>query len=227
METAHGAIETPAFMPVGTAATVKAMLPECVRATGAEILLGNTYHLMLRPGAERDRAAGRPAPVHELAGADPDRFRRLPGDEPGRAAQARPRRASPSARIIDGTEHLLTPERPSRSSACSVPTSSCASTNARPFPPPRSGRPLDAAVDALGRALPRTPFGDRPGHALFGIVQGGVYRDLRAESAEALRESASTATPSAGLAVGEGQEAMFARARLTRPACCPRTGRAT
>ena len=61
------AVATPAFMPVGTQATVKAMLPEAVRATGADIVLGNTYHLMLRPGAERDRGARRPAPVHELA----------------------------------------------------------------------------------------------------------------------------------------------------------------
>ena len=75
IDTPRGQIRTPAFMPVGTAATVKAMRPESdVRATGADILLGNTYHLMLRPGAERIDAAGRAAPVHELVAAHPDRL---------------------------------------------------------------------------------------------------------------------------------------------------------
>ena len=78
--TPHGSVATPAFMPVGTQATVKGLLPEAVRASGADILLGNTYHLMLRPGAERDRRARRVAPFHELAARDPDRLRRLPGD---------------------------------------------------------------------------------------------------------------------------------------------------
>ena len=78
--TAHGTIETPAFMPVGTAATVKAMRPEEVAATGAEIILGNTYHLMLRPGAEARRRHWRPSSLYELAARDPDRQRRLPGD---------------------------------------------------------------------------------------------------------------------------------------------------
>ncbi len=85
IRTPRGDIRTPAFMPVGTAATVKAMLPESVRATGADILLGNTYHLMLRPDGGADRGAGRAAPVHELGAADPDRQRRVPGDEPGQS----------------------------------------------------------------------------------------------------------------------------------------------
>ena len=74
IKTPRGEIRTPAFMPVGTAATVKAMLPESVRATGADILLGNTYHLMLRPTAERIDAPGRAAPLHELGAPDPDRL---------------------------------------------------------------------------------------------------------------------------------------------------------
>ena len=99
LATAHGTIETPAFMPVGTAATVKAMQPESVAATGAEILLGNTYHLMLRPGAERIARLGGLHRFMNWPRADPDRFRRLPGDVAGRAAQGRARTASPSARI--------------------------------------------------------------------------------------------------------------------------------
>ncbi len=94
-------------MPVGTAATVKAMLPESVRATGADILLGNTYHLMLRPTAERIARLGGLAPVHELGAADPDRLRRVSGDEPGRPAQADARRGCGSHRHIDGSEHML------------------------------------------------------------------------------------------------------------------------
>ena len=78
----RGEIRTPAFMPVGTAATVKAMKPDDVRASGADIILGNTYHLMLRPGRRAGRAARRAAPLHGLGPADPDRQRRLSGDEP-------------------------------------------------------------------------------------------------------------------------------------------------
>jgi queuine tRNA-ribosyltransferase len=85
VSTPRGDIRTPAFMPVGTAATVKAMLPESVRATGADILLGNTYHLMLRPGPERVARLGRPAPLHELGAADPDRLGRVSGHVAGRA----------------------------------------------------------------------------------------------------------------------------------------------
>ncbi len=73
LHTAHGEVETPVFMPVGTAGTVKAMTADQVRATGARLILGNTYHLMLRPGADRVEASRRPAPVHGLARPDPDR----------------------------------------------------------------------------------------------------------------------------------------------------------
>ena len=88
ISTPRGEIRTPAFMPVGTAATVKAMMPESVAATGADILLGNTYHLMLRPTAERNRAPWRAAQVHELGQADLDGFGWLSGDEPRESAQA-------------------------------------------------------------------------------------------------------------------------------------------
>ena len=99
LETAHGVVETPCFMPVGTAATVKAMKPEEVAATGAKIILGNTYHLMLRPDGGAHRRARRPAQIHELAGRDPDRQRRLPGHVAGEAAHHRRARRRRSARI--------------------------------------------------------------------------------------------------------------------------------
>ena len=84
LETAHGLVETPAFMPVGTAATVKAMTPSGVADTGAQMILANTYHLMLRPGAETVEALGGLHRFMAWPGADPYRFRRLPGDVPGR-----------------------------------------------------------------------------------------------------------------------------------------------
>ena len=101
----RGEIRTPAFMPVGTAATVKAMRPDDVRASGADIILGNTYHLMLRPGAERVAQARRAARVHGLGAADPDRQRRLSGDEPLRADQDQRggRRLQEPSRRLDAT----------------------------------------------------------------------------------------------------------------------------
>ena len=97
--TAHGVVRTPAFMPVGTQAAIKGVHHDDVRASGADIMLGNTYHLMLRPGAERVAALGGLHAVHELAVSDPHRFRRLSGDVAFRLAQSRRKRASPSARI--------------------------------------------------------------------------------------------------------------------------------
>ena len=89
MVTAHGDVATPAFMPVGTQATVKGLAPEAVRATGTQIVLANTYHLTLRPGAETNRQARRSAPLHELAARDPHGFRRLSSHVIVRAAQGR------------------------------------------------------------------------------------------------------------------------------------------
>ena len=94
----RGVIRTPAFMPVGTAGTVKAMYPDQVKALGADVVLGNTYHLMLRPGRGARRAPRRAARLHELALSDPHRFRRLPGHVAGAAAPASTRAASPSSR---------------------------------------------------------------------------------------------------------------------------------
>ena len=110
LELAHGSVETPVFMPVGTYGTVKAMAPDELDALGAQIVLGNTFHLWLRPGHRGDRGARRPAPVHGLAAADPHRLRRLPGVQPRRAAQGRARTASTFASPVNGDRLLLTPE---------------------------------------------------------------------------------------------------------------------
>ena len=109
----RGVIRTPAFMPVGTAATVKAMYPDQVKALGADVVLGNTYHLMLRPGRRAGGAARRTASIHELALSDPDGFRRLPGDVAGSPAQdRRDRRDLPVAyRRLDPCDDARTLDR--------------------------------------------------------------------------------------------------------------------
>jgi queuine tRNA-ribosyltransferase len=208
IETPRGQVRTPAFMPVGTAATVKAMLPESVRATGADILLGNTYHLMLRPGAERVAALGglhrfmnweRPIltdsggfQVMSLAG-----LRKL-GEEGVRFKSH-----------IDGSTHHLTPERSMEiqrllGSDIVMAFDECPALPAEEAEIARSMR-----LSMRWAQRSRDAFGDRPGHALFGIQQGGLSPELRGESAEALCAIGFDGYAIGGLAVGEGQAAMF------------------
>ena len=208
IETPRGEVRTPAFMPVGTAATVKAMRPESVRETGADILLGNTYHLMLRPTAERiDRLGGlhkfmnwdRPIltdsggfQVMSLAG-----LRKL--DEHGVTFKSH----------IDGSRHELTPERSMEiqrllGSDIVMCFDECP---ALPADDTEVARAMRLSMRWAARS--KDAFGDRPGHALFGIMQGGVTPELREESAKALCEIGFDGYAIGGLAVGEGQEAMF------------------
>jgi queuine tRNA-ribosyltransferase len=195
-------------MPVGTAATVKGMLPESVAATGADILLGNTYHLMLRPGAERVARLGglhrfmnweRPIltdsggfQVMSLAG-----LRKL--SEEGVRFQSH----------IDGSRHMLSPERSMEiqrllGSDIVMCFDECP---ALPASDAEVARAMRLSMRWAERS--KAAFGDRPGHALFGIMQGGVTRDLREESAAALRAIGFDGYAIGGLAVGEGQAAMF------------------
>ena len=206
--TPKGTIETPAFMPVGTAATVKAMLPESVAATGAEILLGNTYHLMLRPGAERvDRLGGLHAfmnwekpiltdsggfQVMSLAG-----LRKL--DETGVRFKSH----------IDGSDHLLTPERSMEIQRLLGSDIVMCFDECTPYPAEKAEAAESMALSMRWAERSRTAFGDRPGNALFGIQQGSVFEDLRARSAEALTAIGFEGYAIGGLAVGEGQDAMF------------------
>ena len=208
IQTPRGEVRTPAFMPVGTAATVKAMMPESVRATGAEILLGNTYHLMLRPTAERiDRLGGlhrfmnweRPIltdsggfQVMSLAG-----LRKL--TEKGVTFKSH----------IDGSKHELTPER-SMEIQRLLGSDIVMCFDECPALPADRGRIAESMRLSMRWAeRSRTAFGDRPGHALFGIMQGGLEQDLREESAEALKAIGFEGYAVGGLAVGEGQAAMF------------------
>ncbi len=208
IQTPRGAIRTPAFMPVGTAATVKAMLPESVAATGADILLGNTYHLMLRPTAERIARLGglhrfmnwqRPIltdsggfQVMSLAG-----LRKL--TEEGVRFSSH----------IDGSKHMLSPERSMEIQRLLGSDIVMCFDECPALPATETEVAASMALSMRWAQRSRDAFGDRPGHALFGIMQGGVTRELREQSAKALTEIGFDGYAVGGLAVGEGQEAMF------------------
>ncbi|MBM2291107.1 tRNA guanosine(34) transglycosylase Tgt [Sulfitobacter pseudonitzschiae] len=208
IHTPRGEIRTPAFMPVGTAATVKAMMPESVAATGADILLGNTYHLMLRPTAERiDRLGG----LHKFMNWDKPILTDSGGFQVMSLAALRKltEKGVTFKSHIDGSRHEITPERSMEiqkllGSDIVMCFDECP---ALPADKARIAESMRLSMRWAQRS--RDAFGDRPGHALFGIQQGGLEEDLRAESAEALTQIGFDGYAVGGLAVGEGQEAMF------------------
>ena len=208
ISTPRGEIRTPAFMPVGTAATVKAMLPESVAATGADILLGNTYHLMLRPTAERiDRLGG----LHRFMNWDKPILTDSGGFQVMSLAALRKltEEGVSFKSHIDGSKHMLTPER-SMEIQRLLGSDIVMCFDECPALPATQDRVAESMrLSMRWAARSKEAFGDRPGHALFGIQQGGVTQELRAESAEKLREIGFDGYAVGGLAVGEGQEAMF------------------
>lgn len=208
IRTPRGEIRTPAFMPVGTAGTVKAMLPENVRETGADIVLGNTYHLMLRPSAERIAALGG---LHDFMNWQCPILTDSGGFQVMSLAGLRKltEQGVTFKSHIDGSKHELTPERSMEiqrllGSDIVMCFDECPSL-------PASDKEVERAMQLSMRWAQRSKdaFGDRPGHALFGIMQGGVTPDLRAASAKALTDIGFDGYAIGGLAVGEGQEAMF------------------
>lgn len=213
---AHGTVETPAFMPVGTAATVKAMRPESVAETGAEILLGNTYHLMLRPTAER---------IAELGGLH--RFMNWPRpiltDSGGFQVMSLAGRRKIDAEgvtfrsHIDGSEHRLTPARSIEIQHLLGSDVTMAFDECTPFPADHRTAADSMRLSMRWASDSRAAFRDRPGYALFGIVQGSVYDDLRRESAAALTDIGFDGYAIGGLAVGEGQAEMFRVLDVTAP----------
>jgi queuine tRNA-ribosyltransferase len=208
ISTPRGEIRTPAFMPVGTAATVKAMMPESVAATGADILLGNTYHLMLRPGAERIARLGG---LHKFMNWSKPILTDSGGFQVMSLAELRKltEEGVTFRSHVDGSKHELTPERSMEiqrllGSDIVMCFDEC----------PALPATEEAVADSMRLSMrwaqrSRDAFGDRPGHALFGIMQGGVTPELREESAEALKAIGFEGYAIGGLAVGEGQEAMF------------------
>ncbi len=208
IHTPRGAIRTPAFMPVGTAATVKAMLPESVRATGADILLGNTYHLMLRPTAERIARLGG---LHRFMDWDRPILTDSGGFQVMSLASLR-KMTEEGVRFsshIDGSKHMLSPERSMEIQRLLGSDIVMAFDECTSFPADEATARASMELSMRWARRSRDAFGDRPGHALFGIMQGSVYPDQRAESAAALRAIGFDGYAVGGLAVGEGQETMF------------------
>ncbi len=208
VSTPRGDIQTPAFMPVGTAATVKAMLPESVKATGADILLGNTYHLMLRPGAERMARLGGlhkfmnwQGPILTDSGGfqvmSLSGLRKL--NEDGVTFKSH----------VDGSEHYLSPETSMEIQALLGSDIVMCFDECPALPADDTRVAQSMRMSMRWAARSKEAFGNRPGHALFGIQQGGVTEALRGESAEALKGIGFDGYAIGGLAVGEGQEAMF------------------
>ncbi|MGI9349703.1 MAG: tRNA guanosine(34) transglycosylase Tgt [Amylibacter sp.] len=208
INTPKGEIRTPAFMPVGTAATVKAMMPENVQATGADILLGNTYHLMLRPGAER---------VHNLGGLH--KFMNWQGpiltDSGGYQVMSLTdlRKLTEEGvkfkSHIDGSLHNLTPEYSMEIQRLLGSDIVMSFDECTPFPATEKQAKSSMDLSMRWAQRSRDAFGDRPGYALFGIQQGSTFKDMRAESAEKLTKIGFDGYAVGGLAVGEGQDLMF------------------
>ncbi len=216
ISTPRGEIRTPAFMPVGTGATVKAMFPEDVAATGADILLGNTYHLMLRPGAERVAKLGG---LHKFMHWD----RPILTDSGGFQVMslAKLRRITEEGVTfqshIDGTKIKLTPERAIEIQCLLGSDIQMVLDECTPFPATREEAKASLDLSMRWAERSKAAFTDMsaPGQALFGIVQGSVYPDLREMSARGLIEIGFPGYAVGGLAVGEGQEAMFEVVELT------------
>ncbi|ASP21763.1 queuine tRNA-ribosyltransferase [Antarctobacter heliothermus] len=208
IRTPRGEIRTPAFMPVGTAATVKGMMPESVAATGADILLGNTYHLMLRPGAERVARLGGLHTFMNWSGpilTDSGGFQVMSLAELRKLTEDGVTFRS----HIDGSKHMLSPERSMEIQKLLGSDIVMAFDECPALPADRDRIAQSMRLSMRWAARSREAFGDRPGHMLFGIQQGGLEEDLRGESAEALKGIGFDGYAVGGLAVGEGQEAMF------------------
>ena len=208
ISTPRGDIRTPAFMPVGTAATVKAMMPESVAATGADILLGNTYHLMLRPGAERVNALGG---LHRFMNWQQPILTDSGGFQVMSLAGLRKltERGVTFKSHVDGSKHEITPERSMDIQRLLGSDIVMCFDECTPFLADEKTALESMQLSMRWAARSKEAFGDRPGHALFGIQQGSVFAEQRAESAEALKAIGFDGYAVGGLAVGEGQEAMF------------------
>ncbi|MDC0867812.1 tRNA guanosine(34) transglycosylase Tgt [Paracoccaceae bacterium] len=208
ISTPRGEIRTPAFMPVGTAATVKAMMPESVAATGADILLGNTYHLMLRPGAERVDALGG---LHNFMNWQRPILTDSGGFQVMSLAGLRKltERGVTFKSHVDGSKHEITPERSMDIQRLLGSDIVMCFDECTPFPADEKTALDSMQLSMRWAARSKEAFGDRPVHALFGIQQGSVFPEQRAESAEALKAIGFDGYAVGGLAVGEGQEAMF------------------
>jgi len=206
----RGVVRTPAFMPVGTAATVKAMLPETVEAAGADIILANTYHLMLRPGAERIARLGG---LHDFMHWDGPILTDSGGFQVMSLAKLRriEEQGVTFQSHLDGATHLLTPERAIEVQCLLGADIQMVLDECTPFPASREQAASSMELSLRWAERSKRAFQSlaAPGQALFGIVQGSVYPDLRERSAAALVRQGFDGYAVGGLAVGEGQDTML------------------
>ncbi|WP_395647409.1 tRNA guanosine(34) transglycosylase Tgt [Terricaulis sp.] len=217
LRTPRGDIRTPAFMPLGTAGSVKALTVDQVQSTGSDIILGNTYHLMLRPGGERMKKLGGlhsfmrwPKPILTDSGGyqvmSLAQLRKL--DEQGVTFRSH----------IDGSEHRLTPERAIEIQADQIGSDIVMQLDECPaLPAPYADVEKAMRLSLRWAKRCKDAFGVRATQNLFAIVQGGVEPDLRRVSAEALVAGGFDGYAIGGLAVGEGHEAMLATLDVTTP----------
>jgi len=217
----RGDIQTPAFMPVGTAGTVKAMEPESVRSTGADIILGNTYHLMLRPTAERIHALGG---LHKLMNWNRPILTDSGGFQVMSLADLR-KMSEEGVEFrshIDGKKIMLSPERSMEIQRLIGADIVMSFDECTPFPATHTEAKASMELSMRWAKRSRDGFDSGSEHAeraaLFGIVQGGMYEDLRHASIDALTDIGFDGYAVGGLAVGEGQDAMFGALDFTVPA---------
>ncbi|MCL2331765.1 MAG: tRNA guanosine(34) transglycosylase Tgt [Proteobacteria bacterium] len=218
VETAHGTFQTPAFMAVGTAATVKALTMDMVAATGTEVILGNTYHLMLRPGGDLVEQMGG---LHKFSGwrgpilTDSGGFQVMSLSELAKMSE---QGVEFTSHIDGGIKHFLTPEKSVQIQHQLDSNITMVLDECLKLPAPRAR--VDKNVDMVTRWARRSrdAFTDRPGYGIFGIVQGADQPDLRARSAAALTGIGFDGYAIGGLAVGEPQDVMFDIIAKTAPA---------
>ena len=216
LATAHGAVETPAFMPVGTAGTVKAMTPAALAECGAQMLLANTYHLMLRPGAERLAGLGG---LHRFMAWDGPILTDSGGFQVMSLAALRriDEQGVTFRSHIDGSPQRLTPESSVQIQHLLDADIAMVLDECTAFPASEA-----VAAEAMRRSMrwaerSKAAFRPRPGYGLFGIVQGGIHPSLRYESAARLKAVGFDGYAVGGLAVGEGQASMFGVLDATLP----------
>ena len=208
LHTHHGVVDTPAFMPVGTCGTVKAMMPESVASTGAQILLGNTYHLMLRPGSELVAKMGG---LHKFMNWDKPILTDSGGFQVMSLTGLRKltEEGVTFSSHVDGRKYFLSPEESMRIQYNLDSNITMALDECTPYP-----ATYEEAKTSMERSMrwakrSRDAFVDRDGYGIFGIQQGSIFKDLRQFSADKLKEIGFDGYAIGGLAVGEGQDKMF------------------
>lgn len=206
--TKHGVVNTPAFMPVGTCGTVKAMMPESVAATGAEILLNNTYHLMLRPGADLVEKMGG---MHKFMHWDKPILTDSGGFQVMSLTGLRKltEEGVTFRSHVDGKKFFLSPEESMKIQHKLDSNITMCLDECTPFPATYEQAKKSMQMSMRWAKRSRDAFIDRDGYGIFGIQQGSIFKDLRDESAQKLTEIGFDGYAIGGLAVGEGQEKMF------------------